>query len=350
MKKILLILALAVALPLSASAARIETGDQFILPAGEQSLGNTYVGAGSASILGQVAGDLYIGAGTTVISGQVTDDVVVVGGNTTITGNVAGDVRVLGGQVTITGQVAGDVFVAGGALNLGGEVAGDLDFIGGMLKIADNAKVGGNVTYRSDRKADISSKAYIGGTVTYDKSLAEKLGVLRQSAGHGSFKTGFFALFGAWLFLKFLMLMFAALVVYWLLSEPMEKVLKISFSHPWRSLITGFATLAAVPVLAVILLVTVIGLPLAILIGLAYLVILIAAKLIAGIVLGVWLDWKVMKRPNFKLKWFNVVLGIIIFFALGYLPIVGWLIDLVVVVMVFGAILDLLYRRWLATK
>jgi hypothetical protein len=348
MKKFLLILALAVVLPLSASAARLETGDQFILPAGEQSLGNTYVGAGSASILGQVAGDLYVGAGTTVISGQVTDDLVIAGGNTTITGDVGGDVRVLGGQVVITGRVGGDVIVVGGALNLGGEVAGDLDFIGGVLKVADNAKVGGDLTYRSDRKADISTNSYIGGKITYDKTIAEKLGVLKDAADRNSLKTGFLALFGAWLFLKLLMFIFAGLVIFWLLSEPVERIIKTSFSHPWRSLITGFAALAAVPVLAVILLVTIIGLPLALFIGLAYVVLLIAAKLAAGLVLGVWLDWKVMKRANHKLTWQNVLLGILVFFILSYIPIFGWLVDLMLVLVVFGSILDLIYRRWRA--
>ncbi|MDO8183934.1 MAG: hypothetical protein Q7T49_03055 [bacterium] len=333
-------------LPSVVSAAQIKTGDQFILPPSEQSLGNVYVGAGSASVLGQVVGDLYVGAGTTVVSGQVTDDVVIAGGNTTITGNVGGDVRVLGGQVLITGRVGGDVLVVGGSLNLSGEVGGDLDFIGGMLTVADGARVAGNLTYRSDRKADIGPNAYIGGQITYDKSIAEKLGVLKNSADSKSFKTTILALFGAWLFLKLMMFIFAGLVIFWLLAEPVEKVIKTSFHHPWRSLITGFAALVAVPVLAVILLVTVIGLPLAFFIGLVYLVLLLSAKLAAGLVLGAWLDWQVMKRASYKLTWQNVLLGIIVFFALSYVPLVGWLLDLAIIVLVFGAILDLIYRRW----
>lgn len=334
------------AVPNLASAARVEGGEQFTLPASEVSLGNMYLGSGNANILGQVVGDLYVGAGNAVISGQVTDDVVIVGGNTTITGNVGGDVRVMGGQTTITGTVGGDIFVIGGSLTVGGETLGDVDFIGGHFVLSPSARVGGDVTYRSDRRAEVSSEAQIAGELIYDKTLAQRLGVLK--AGNTSFATGLAALLGAWLFLKLLMLVFASLVIYWLLLGPLEKVVKTTFSHPGKLVVTGFAAMVAVPVLVLILAVTIIGLPLAILLGLFYGGALLAAKLLAGAVLGVWLDRRLFKRENYRPTWKNVLLGTLVFFILSYVPIVGWLLSLALVALVAGAMLEILYQRWLA--
>ena len=58
-------------MPVAASAAQIETGQQYLLPAGEQVLGNMYIGAGHTSIAGTAAGDLYISAGSVVVAGLV---------------------------------------------------------------------------------------------------------------------------------------------------------------------------------------------------------------------------------------------------------------------------------------
>lgn len=347
MKKFTLILTLTLAvLPFTVSAARIEGGDQFTLPVDEVSLGNMYLGSGNANILGQVVGDLYVGAGNTVISGQITDDVVIVGGNTTITGSIGGDVRVIGGQTTITGTVGGDIFVMGGSLTAGGETLGDVDFIGGHFVLAPSAMVGGDVTYRSDRRAEVSPEAYIVGELTYDKTLAQRLGVLQ--AGNTSFATGLAALLGAWLFLKLLMLVFASLVIYWLLLGPLEKVVKTAFTHSGKLVVTGFAAIVAVPVLVLILAITIIGLPLAVILGLFYGGTLLASKLLAGAVFGVWLDRKIFKRENWQPTWKNVLLGTLAFFILSYVPIVGWIFSFGLMALVCGAMLEILYKRWLA--
>lgn len=347
MKKLIYTLVLGLVLvPSVVSAAQIEGGNQFVLPVGESVMGNLYVGSGSASILGQVVGDLYIAAGNTVISGQVTDDLVIVGGNTTVNGNVGGDVRVIGGQVLITGTVGGDIMVIAGTLNAGGETLGDVDFIGTTFTLSPTAMVGGDVTYRSDRRGNISEGAYVAGDLIYDKTLAQRLGI--TGAGNESFKTTLLALFGAWLFLKLLMIVFGALVIYWLLSEPLLRVVKTALKTPARLMVMGFATLVAVPVLVVILAVTVIGVPLAILIACGYGVGLMLAKLMSGAVLGAWAEKYLRKRSELRVTWQNVLLGTVALFVLSYIPVLGWVLTLALMVLVLGTLLEIGFRRWQA--
>ncbi|OHA57481.1 MAG: hypothetical protein A2114_01655 [Candidatus Vogelbacteria bacterium GWA1_51_14] len=335
--------------PVAASAAAIETGQQYLLPRGEEVRGNLYIGSGHASIAGAVIGDLYVGAGSAVVAGLVVEDLVVAGGNITVTGEVLGDVRVFGGNVTIAGPVGGDLFVLGGSLELDSAVAGDVDFTGGALRLGDEARVGGDLSYRTDRPATISEQAVVLGETVYDESLARQLGIWRQ-ADRGSMLVGLTALLGAWLFLKLLMLLFAGLVLYSLLRQPLERVVRRGLDKPGRSLVTGFASALSIPVLAIILMLTIIGIPLALTFAAAYLALIIVAKVMAGVLVGVWLDRVILKQERFRLTWVTVAAGVTVFFLLSRVPLVGWVLGAVVTLLVFGAMIDLLINKWRATS
>lgn len=345
---IFLLLAVGLILPAPVLAARLEAGDQFIIPAGESVSGNTYVASGNVNLAGQVVGDLYTAAGTNAITGQVTDDVAVIGGNTVISGHVGGDVRVIGGQVVITGSIGGDVLVMAGSLTLSGAVLGDVDFIGGRLVITETGTVGGGVTYRSDRRAQISEQAVIAGDITYDQTLAEKLGLLKEAGSSAAFKSTLLALFGAWLFLKLIMLIFAGLVLLWLLPEAVERISEAANQAPGRSLLIGFIAALLMPLLALVLLITVVGMPLALLIVLSYAGLMLLSALLSGLWLGAWLDHYFFKRRSWRFTPVTAISGIIILFLLSYLPVVGWLVTAGFTLLLWGAMLDLLYRRWRA--
>jgi len=335
--------------PVAASAAAIETGQQYLLPRGEEVRGNLYIGSGHASIAGAVIGDLYVGAGSAVVAGLVVEDLVVAGGNITVTGEVLGDVRVFGGNVTIAGPVGGDLFVLGGSLELDSAVAGDVDFTGGALRLGDEARVGGDLSYRTDRPATISEQAVVLGETVYDESIARQLGIWRQ-ADRGSMLVGLTALLGAWLFLRLLMLLFTGLVLYWLVRQPLERVIKHALAKPGRSLVTGFASGLSVPVLSIILMLTIVGIPLALVLVATYLAGLVLANVLAGVLLGVWLDRVILKQERFRLTWVTVVAGVSIFFILSRVPLVGWVLGAVITLLVFGAMIDLLINKWRATN
>lgn len=336
-------------MPVVVSAAAIETGQQYLLPRGEEVRGNLYIGSGHASVAGAVIGDLYVGAGSAVVAGRVVEDLVVVGGNITVTGEVLGDVRVFGGNVTIAGPVGGDLFVLGGSLELDSAVAGDTDFTGGALRLGDEARVGGDLSYRTDRPATISEQAVVLGETVYDESIARQLGIWRQ-ADRGSMLVGLTALLGAWLFLRLLMLLFTGLVLYWLVRQPLERVIKHALAKPGRSLVTGFASGLSVPVLSIILMLTIVGIPLALVLVATYLAGLVLANVLAGVLLGVWLDRVILKQERFRLTWVTVAAGVTVFFILSRVPLIGWLAGGLVTLVAFGAMIDLLIAKWRATN
>jgi hypothetical protein len=190
--------------PLAASpaiAAEYRAGDRVTIGPGEQITEDLYVAAGTTVIQGTVDGDVSAVGGLVEVLGDVTGSVNVVGGNMIISGSVGGAVRAVGGNIEIRGEVGrdvistggnvvvtagasvegdvaggvgalriegavgGDVLAAAGELVVAGAVAGRIDGEIGRLRILSTATVEGDVSYASDREAEIEPGATVGGTV-----------------------------------------------------------------------------------------------------------------------------------------------------------------------------------------
>lgn len=78
----------------------------------------------------------------------VNGDVALVGGNLTISGDVDGDVALVGGNMTISGTIDGDIVIVGGQVLLTetAVVDGDIATIGGNIQREPGAEVSGNIT------------------------------------------------------------------------------------------------------------------------------------------------------------------------------------------------------------
>lgn len=83
------------------------------------------------------------GSGTRVLAGESVNDVVTFGGDAAIDGEVRGDVASFGGDVTVSGHVAGDLVTFGGDAELlpGASVGGEITTMGGTLR-TDGASYG----------------------------------------------------------------------------------------------------------------------------------------------------------------------------------------------------------------
>lgn len=87
---------------LCTDATRNGAGQSVTVNATERICGNVTVYAGSATVLGEVDGDVTVVGGSATIAGDVLGNVTTVGGSISIesTGRVQGNVHALGGQVT----------------------------------------------------------------------------------------------------------------------------------------------------------------------------------------------------------------------------------------------------------
>lgn len=372
MKKTLVGLALlALLLPAAASAAEVKLEEAYYLQKGETLNTNLYFAGEGAFIFGDARGDIVAVGGKINIEGTVSGDVLVAGGNIDIGGTVNNDVRVAGGNITIKGTISGDLVVAGGQIFIlpgtvingdlllgggmvkmdgmvngnirsgagqmviNGEVRGNVDVASDDLALGDKAVIGGNFVYRSTHEAKISPSAVIRGETTFDK----------RGEGGRNIARGFF---GGFAILSFLMTLAAALFFGLVFKKVSGAVVHASMHDVWRNLGRGFVFLVVTPILAVVLFVTIIGVPLGILTLLGYAFLLLLSCVFAAITAGAWLEKWIWKRDT--ITWRTILLGAFVYMLLGWIPFVGWIAKAILFLVSFGALGAYMRREWLENR
>ena len=327
---------------------------------------DSYIVGGTVTVSQDVRGDLFVFGGTVTIEGDVQDDLFVLGGDVVMNGTVGDDVRILAGNTRLTSTVRDDVLMAGGALELAdsARVGGDMRFGGGELDLDGqiagnlqagfgagrfNAVVGGDAKLEYADELRIGDAARIAGGLTY--SAPQPNPTLEGVAGSSEFlkiSTREWSAGGLLAFLtvagllallwKWLLLLFVGAIIIWVLPKYFPRLVDTMRARKsmWSSVWAGLVILVGVPLLNFILTLTIIGIPLAIVLTLAYVILIMF-----GAVVGAYGVGSVIRRHQHKNEWEqlgNLALGGLIVLVLAVVPIIGWLLSLGVVLFGIGAI------------
>ena len=341
------------------------------LPAGTPVLEDTYIAAGSISQIAPVKGDFLAAGGQVLSQGDISGDLVIAGGAIMTVGTTSDDLRVAGGNVTIHGAVMGDAIVFGGQVLISGEVRGDLVAYGGTvritapvrgsvrtggssvvidapiggsvrvdaekLEVGREARVGGDFAYSAIEKAAITDAA-VGGTLTY----APRANV-REAA-----ENGLVAFLSLWFVLKFVMLLIGSLLIgYFFRGYALDLIARCR-AKPVQEFALGLATMIVLPVVSLVLMAILIGLPLGLLGILGFFGLGVFAHLIAPIVFGSFLySWMFSAPPT--VSWKTTALGATLFYLIWFVPFVGWIARAFFIFLAIGATISFKWdiaRKW----
>ena len=364
-----------VGLPLTVAAGSRQM-EQSIYVGPDEIIDGNFIKAGNIiDINGSVNGDVIVAGNSIRISGAVAGDVIAAGNSITITGPVSGSVRVAGSTVQINGRVehnvwavgstvalgsessvGWDVYTAGGSVEVRGPLGGNLWVGAGTVVVASEigkavtasvdkegtvvlyptAVVKGNLTYRaaSDQQLVVKEGATVSGETT-----RQPLPVSGQNAKH---------LLGAAYFFWKIVGLFGLLVIgLVLLALAPKKLLEINqemVKRPWPSLGWGAVYFIVTPVVVVLLLVTLIGIPLALIILALYGISLCVSKVLAGFTLGMLLVTQTGKAAyKGSLVW-PLALGLVAVTLLSMIPFLGWAIKFILVLWALGALVEVKKR------
>lgn len=374
---------------LSQSFSQIKMGEDVVID--EKVYGDLYVAGGSVTINAPVQGDLVVAGGTVIINDSVSQDVLAAGGNLTLNGHVGDDVRCTGGNIKLLKSIDGDMVVAGGALRIGrdasikgnlissaGEVVldgtvhgdtksssgqftlngkvNDLNYQGGKILIngtvdgasvlaANTIELGTGTIFNKDvrywsEEGNLDFDSFMkNGDAVFDVSLA---------ADNGGWKYS-----GVVIFVLVLWYLIFALAVIFLFQYFFKNTLKKAADTFKKDSLTslglGFLFLAGVPLTILFLLISVIGIPVAVLMFIVYLAVILVATVIVSTVAANWIN-----NTYYQSSWSNrriILTAFSIFIVLKLVfitPFVGPLITFLLVCMALGAIL--LNLRWKRRK
>ncbi len=301
--------------------------------------GDVFAGAETVNISGVINGSLHIGAGILNLSGVVKGNIYVGAGNVKITQlNAGGSIVAGSGDFSIdkASVVGGSIIVGAGNASIDSVVKRNVIMGAGNAVIGPNTKIAKDLYYAiGDERQEliIPSSATISGAVhksvsNFDSRRAEAVKqevisavkAARISAAIGGFLG---ALLVGYLYLYFFKNHFFGS------SELVGK-------HFWKSLGVGLmVSILALPTF-IILLMTIVGIPLAGILFLILLVYLYLAKIVVGFALGKWITE--------KLNWTGIsvfltfAFGLIIIYILKFIPVVSALTGLAVLWSGLGAL------------
>lgn len=295
---------------------------------------------------GQTVSEVSAVAGTVIVRGTVTGDVSAVAGDVQIHGTVEGDVDVAAGSLGIGGTVGGDVSAGAGAVHLeeGATVHGSFNV--GAAHVAIDGAIGGDATVAAD-VIHLGEAASIAGSLTYDGTLEGNLDAVEGEIIHDTtLGTDFVtdvqpiatAVFTTYAFVLNLLIGALLLGLFPRFSEGVAERVQHS---PLRTGLIGLGAVVGTPILLVALLLTVIGIPIAI-VGLLAFALLTWIGLIYGrFAVGAWL----LSLVEVDNSWLALVVGLVIGAILSFVPVVGGIINAVIFLLGLGALFGGLYAH-----
>lgn len=321
--------------------------------------GDAFVAGGRVATAGEVAGDLVAAGGDVSVGGGIGDDLYAAGGDVRVDAIVNGNARVAGGAVTVgpatvvtgaltlsggkvrfEGNTHGHLHATGGRVMLDGTVHGDAEVRAEDVELGPQTRIGGKLVVHAPSQPVVPEGAEIAGGIEFheaevgayfdDGEAREHVRTVAHGVGSFLWILGVFVA-GTLFTLAFPA--YSTRAADWIGREPL------------RSLGLGFVVLVCLPILALLLLMTIVGIPLALILLLLYSLLLFLGWVTAALFVGrKGLELARGLRPA-TLGWRlgALLLAVLALWLVGQVPYVGGWITFIALLLGIGA---LVWQGW----
>jgi cytoskeletal protein CcmA (bactofilin family) len=304
--------------------------------------GNLYCSGQDIIISGKVNGSVYC-AGTNVsISGRIDGDLFALAQNMKLSSAINGSVNILassidldsktrirqdlfaaGSNTTIDGLIARDVTINANTAKVGAVIGRNLEGNYNSLELTSSADIRGDVKYNSNNDIKKDSGAKVKGNIT--KSAMMNSGAKLNGIG---------AVILSFLFM-IISLLIVSLTTVLVMPNFYIKAKDQINDHLGGSIGWGFFNLIIVPIIAFILILTLVGIPLSGLILIAWAL----SLMLSGPIFAYYIGSKIIKDK--KKHFITMLVGSLIVLVLYVVPVVNVLLGLTVAVLGSGALLEM---------
>ncbi|NEU55393.1 polymer-forming cytoskeletal protein [Halorussus sp. MSC15.2] len=310
------------AVPAPVAADETRAGGTVVVEEGETVNESVRAFGGTVVVRGTVNGDLSAMGGNVNVEGRVNGDLQAASGNVRINGTVTGDVSAAGGNVVLSesGRVGGQLDAGAGSVVLDGEVGGDAQIGADTITLGPTAVIGGDLTY--DGNLDRADGARVAGEIRQDSSPDAAVGpaglvVPKWLAGVYGFLANL--VLGAILLLAF--------------PRFSNGTAERAADNPLRSGGIGLLSFVGIPVLFVLLLISLVGIPLGLLVVLLYPLVLWVGYVYGAFSLGAW----GLGLADTDSRWLALAAGLLAVSVVGFVPILGGIVQFLVLLVGVGA-------------
>lgn len=291
-------------------------------------VGGYVLAAGSnVSINSSVGNDLWAAGSNVTINNSVGDNAMLAGNTVNLSpeASIRSDASIAGNTITVKGRVEHNLKLAASEAQIGSEIGGNVEADVERLIILPGAVIRGNLIVHGSHPPEISPEAQVLGQTEF-----------RPREQRSPWLSWLF-----WWIYGFLALLITGFAVLLLSKVWANRVAQTFIGKPLYSLLAGLLALILVPVVIVLLAITVVGIPLALIFLAFYCTVLILSCVFAAYLVGDRL-LSLMNRPQAS-PWLRMTVGALVLSFAASLPWLGWLVQLLILLIGFGA---LFLERW----
>ncbi len=350
----------------------LAAGNSIMVAAGRTIDRDYFAVAERVEIAGTINGDAHILARHIVVTGTINGDLLASGATVDLVGTVAQNARILSGRLTMTGHVGRNLSVTAGQVHLGGNGSVQGAMIGGGATVQIEAPVAHNLTVAGRRVVlagpiggsvnaaaitlDIASTADIAGSVSYlgdhpptiheharvkGPVMRRKFPTLRwpwSEQVHSSLEWIGLGLLG--ISAASTLLMGLGLIA--VFPRAFERTVLQLGSHPAGAGGIGLLTCLLAPLGVGILILSLVGLPLAMILVALSLVVFYAGRIVTMAWIGhSLLAWSGSTRRPYA----AFLIGLVLYYGLRVIPVVGTVVGILATVLGLGAIVRTSLKR-----
>lgn len=337
---------LLVALAVPASALAAVFAGQEVIEVTEAIADDVFLTGERIKVSGAIQDDAFIAGGTIEVTAPIGEDLMAVAEGVSLLSAVDDDAFLAGDIVTVTGEasvddlfaagrvvelgekteVRGDVYAAGSTVVLNGAIAGSVRVAGETVEIGSTAKIAGDLIVYSATAPTIAEGATIGGDVRHVTAMAKDEDSARS-------------LISDWV-RDVVTWFLASLVLLYLAPRLGAAVTERVYTTTLSSFGIGLVWLIAMVPVAIALMLTVVGRPLALIVIFLSGLLLMLSMALLPLVIGTWIHQKFSSlTTRLPLQWQHALLGAVVTVTLGLVPVIGSLVVFVVMVAILGTLL-----------
>lgn len=334
---ILFVLILFLLIPAAVSGLATYNSGQVVI--GQPIPDDVFASGGMIEVNAPVGG-LIAAGGTININAPVNGNVIAAGGTINVNAPVKGDVIAAGGTININGDIGGKLVAAGGTININNGIGTNAFLAGGNVNIGDGATIGRDALISGGQ---VSNAGTIEGNLTVRARTFENTGTAGQlnvelSKPREEFSR-IFSIFGIiftiGMFILGLILLHFAPVHFLAVEEEVRKSAIVKT-------VGGFFAIIISLVVLILISVTIVLLPIALLLWMAFFAGLLLSTLFVSLALGRFL---VLKAKWEAPPWQMFLLGFVILNIASRIPVAGLIVLGISVSLGFAAFLSTLYRK-----
>ena len=202
--------------------------------------------------------------------------------------------------------------------------------------------IGGDLVYEAGNVAEVHSGAQVAGVITYTQ--AKWVGTKEERQGV------LVAMFGMWTIIKIAVLFGIGMLLHVLFGRMSMRFVEQGITRFWGNALRGLIILIVVPVIAILAMVTLVGIPLSIFVLALYGVLLALGCFYGPIIMGSLILKLAKQSTEYVVNWKTILLGAASSVVVGLIPVIGGLAGFIFMLAAIGVIAVSEYDRFVAAR